>query len=163
VYFERDCLPFRYHNDSDKTADAQHPDHPFWTTVGDLRYVDDQGYLYLADRKSFMIIYGGVNIYPQEVESALALHPLVFDVAVIGVPDSEMGEQVKAVVQLTPGLPGSDALAQDLIDYVRARTAHYKAPRTVDFVEHLPRTPTGKLVKGDIRARYWNAAVTQPM
>jgi fatty-acyl-CoA synthase len=159
VYFERDCLPFTYHNAPEKTAEAQHPAHPLWTTVGDLGYVDDEGYLYLTDRKSFMIISGGVNIYPQEVENALAMHPAVYDAAVIGVPDPEMGEQVKAVVQLNPGLPGSDELAADLIEYTRARIAHYKAPRSVDFVDRLPRTPTGKLVKGKLRERYTAPAV----
>lgn len=154
VYFERDALPFSYHNAPEKTAEAQHPAHPFWTTVGDLGYVDDEGYLYLADRKAFMIISGGVNIYPQEVENALTLHPAVHDVAVIGVPDPEMGEQVKAVVHLTAGVDPSEELARELIDYTRARIAHYKAPRTVDFVDDLPRTPTGKLVKGKLRERY---------
>lgn len=151
VYFERDHLPFEYHNDPDKTAGACHPEHRFWTTVGDLGYVDDDGFLYLTDRKSFMIISGGVNIYPQEVENAMALHPVVFDVAVVGVPHPEMGEQVKALVQLLPGIPGSDALADDLIDYVRDRIAHYKAPRSIEFVDDLPRTPTGKLAKNKLR------------
>lgn len=158
VYFERDSLPFAYHNAPEKTAEAQHPAHPLWTTVGDLGYIDDDGYLYLTDRKSFMIISGGVNIYPQEVENALAMHPAVYDAAVIGVPDPEMGEQVKALVQLMPGLPGSDELAADLIDYTRARIAHYKAPRSVDFVDRLPRTPTGKLIKGKLRDRYTASA-----
>lgn len=163
VYFERDSLPFEYHNDPDKTAAAQHLRNPSWTTVGDLGYVDADGYLYLADRKSFMIISGGVNIYPQDVENVLVMHPLVHDVAVIGVPDAEMGEQVKAVVQLTAGLPGSNELADDLIDYTRARIAHFKAPRSVDFVDNLPRTPTGKLVKGELLARYRNGAEAQAM
>lgn len=154
VYFERDHMPFRYHNDPEKTASTQHPQHPFWTTVGDLGYLDEDGYLYLTDRKSFMIISGGVNIYPQEVENVLALHPAVHDVAVIGIPDSEMGEQVKAVVQLPAGTPESDDLAAELIDYVRDRIAHYKAPRSIDFVDDLPRTPTGKLVKGKLVDRY---------
>lgn len=154
VYFERDSLPFRYHNDPDKTAEAQHRAHPSWTTVGDLGHLDEDGYLYLDERKSFMIISGGVNIYPQEVENALALHPAVHDVAVIGVPDPEMGEQVKAVVQLTAGIEGSQQLAQELIDHTRSRIAHFKAPRSVDFTDVLPRTPTGKLVKGPLRSRY---------
>ncbi|WP_082949638.1 AMP-binding protein [Mycobacterium sp. ACS4331] len=158
VYFERDALPFRYHNDPEKTSAAQHPEHPAWTTVGDLGYIDGDGHLYLADRKSFMIISGGVNIYPQEVENALALHPAVHDVAVIGVPDPEMGEQVKAVVQLTPGITGTEVLERELIDYTRERIAHYKAPRSVDFVDDLPRTPTGKLVKGKLRERYLSPA-----
>ncbi len=154
VYFERDRLPFEYHNDPTKTAAAQHPSHPSWTTVGDLGYVDADGYLYLADRKSFMIISGGVNIYPQEVENVLALHPAVHDVAVIGVPHPEMGEEVKAVVQPAGGLRGSDSLATELIDYVRDRIAHFKAPRSVDFVDELPRTPTGKLLKNGLKERF---------
>ncbi len=154
VYFERDRLPFEYHNDPAKTAAAQHPSHPSWTTVGDLGYVDADGYLYLADRKSFMIISGGVNIYPQEVENVLALHPAVHDVAVIGVPHPEMGEEVKAVIQPTDGVSGSDSLAKELIDYVRDRIAHFKAPRSVDFVEELPRTPTGKLLKNKLKERF---------
>ena len=147
VYFERETLPFEYHKDPDKTAAAQHPAHPNWTAVGDLGYVDEEGYVFLTDRKAFMIISGGVNIYPQEVEDVLTVHPAVYDVAVIGVPDPEMGEQVKAVVQLRAGIPESPELAAELIDYVRARVAHYKAPKSVDFTTELPRTPTGKLVK----------------
>ena len=151
VYFERDHLPFEYHNDPDKTAAARHPEHRFWTTVGDLGYLDPDGFLYLTDRKSFVIISGGVNIYPQEVENALTLHPAVLDVAVIGVPHSEMGEEVRALVQLAPGVGRSDAVAKELIDYVRERIAHYKAPRSIKFVDALPRTPTGKLVKSKLR------------
>ncbi len=148
VYFEREFLPFRYHNDDERTKSAQHPRHPNWGTVGDLGYVDDDGYLYLTDRKAFLIISGGVNIYPQEVENALALHPKVHDVAVIGVPDPEMGESVAAFVELPPGVEASPELGEEIRDFVRSRIAHYKAPRTVTFVDALPRTPTGKLVKG---------------
>ena len=104
VYFERDEVPFEYHNDPEKTCAAQHPEHSLWTTVGDLGYVDEDGYLFLTDRKSFtMIISGGVNIYPQEVENVLVMHPKVADVAVIGVVQPEMGEEVKAVVQPAEG------------------------------------------------------------
>ncbi|MCW0212268.1 MAG: acyl-CoA synthetase [Pseudonocardia sp.] len=147
IYFERDEVPFRYHGDEAKTRSAQHPDHPTWTTTGDIGYVDEDGWLFLTDRKSFMIISGGVNIYPQEIEDCLALHPAVHDIAVIGVPDEEMGEQVKAVVVPAPGRDGSPDLEAELLAFVRDRIAHYKSPRTVDFVESLPRTPTGKLVK----------------
>ncbi|MET9024532.1 acyl-CoA synthetase [Nocardia sp. NPDC004168] len=154
VYFERDEAPFAYHNDPAKTAEAVHPDHPTWTTTGDIGYVDEEGYLFLTDRKAFMIISGGVNIYPQEVEDALALHPKVFDVAVIGVPDQEMGESVKAVVQPAPGAEPGPALATQLREYLRDRIAHYKVPRSFDFADDLPRTPTGKLVKGKLRQRY---------
>jgi fatty-acyl-CoA synthase len=161
VYFERDSLPFEYHKDPEKTASAQHPAHPTWTAVGDLGFVDEDGYLYLTDRKAFMIISGGVNIYPQEIENCLTLHPAIHDVAVIGVPDREFGEQVKAVVQLREGRQGSDELASELIAYVRDRLAHYKAPKSVDFVDELPRTPTGKLVKGDLRKRYSQPAASR--
>jgi long-chain acyl-CoA synthetase len=155
VFFEREQMPFEYWGDPEKTVSTQHPQHPTWTAVGDIGHVDADGYLFLTDRKAFMIISGGVNIYPQEVENELTLHPAIADVAVIGVPDSEMGEQVKAVVQLVPGLEGSDKLAEDLIAFVKKKLASYKAPKSVDFVESLPRTPTGKLVKGDLRKRYW--------
>ena len=154
VYFEREFVPFEYHKDPDKTKAAQHPAHPTWTAVGDLGYVDEDGYLYLTDRKAFMIISGGVNIYPQEIENVLTPHPAVYDVAVIGVPDPEFGESVKAVVQLRPGFEPSDQLAGELIAHVRDRIAHYKAPRSVDFVDDLPRTPTGKLVKGELKKLY---------
>ncbi|HEY9311832.1 AMP-binding protein [Williamsia sp.] len=154
VYFERDELPFEYHNDSEKTRDAQHPDHPSWTTSGDVGYVDSDGYLYLTDRKSFVIISGGVNIYPQEAENVLIGHPDVFDVGIIGIPDPDLGEVAKACVQLEPGITGSDTLAEELISLVRSQLAHYKAPKTVDFVDSLPRTPTGKLVKRELKKRY---------
>lgn len=154
IYFERDAVPFAYHNDPAKTAEAVHPDHPTWTTTGDIGYVDEDGYLFLTDRKAFMIISGGVNIYPQEVEDALALHPKVLDVAVIGVPDEEMGESVMAVVQPAPGAEPGPELAAELRDYLRDRIAHYKVPRSFDFADDLPRTPTGKLVKGKLRQRY---------
>jgi fatty-acyl-CoA synthase len=154
VYFERETVPFEYHNDPEKTTAACNPQYPTWTTVGDLGYLDEDGYLFLTDRKSFVIISGGVNIYPQEVENVLALHDRIFDVAVIGVPDPEMGQSVKAVVQLKDGVVGDEALADDIIQYVRERIAHFKAPRSVDFVDSLPRTPTGKLVKGELEKRY---------
>jgi fatty-acyl-CoA synthase len=143
IYFERDERPFEYHNDPEKTASATHPDHPSWTTTGDLGFLDEEGFLFLTDRKAFMIISGGVNIYPREI-----------DVAVIGVPDEEMGEAVKAIVQPAEGVEASPALERELIDYTRERIAHYKAPRTVDFTDFLPRTPTGKLVKQELRDRY---------
>ncbi|MFP5068219.1 acyl-CoA synthetase [Pseudonocardia nantongensis] len=154
VYFERDVRPFEYHNDPAKTQAAEHPEHPNWTTCGDLGYVDEAGYLFLTDRKAFMIISGGVNIYPQEVEDCLALHPKVLDVAVIGVPDPEMGEKVKAVVQPAEGAEGGPEMEQELIGFVQERIARYKAPSSVDFTDFLPRTPTGKLVKRELRDRY---------
>jgi len=158
VYFERDELPFTYHNAPEKTRQAQHPKHDNWTTTGDIGYVDEEGFLYLTDRKAFMIISGGVNIYPQEVENVLTLHPKVLDIAVIGVPDPEMGEQVKAVVQAAPGVHTGPDLERELLDFVRERVAHFKAPRSVDFTDSLPRTATGKLQKHVLRARYLNGA-----
>lgn len=152
VYFERETVPFEYHNDADRTAETRHPAHPTWTTSGDLGYVDGDGYLYLTDRKSFTIISGGVNIYPQEIENALALHPGVHDVAVIGVPDDEMGESVVAVVHPMAG--AGDELADALDRFLREHIAHYKVPRRYVFDTDLPRTPTGKLVKGRLRERY---------
>ena len=154
IYFERDEFPFEYHNAPEKTAAAANPQHPNWGTTGDIGYVDDEGYLYLTDRKAFMIISGGVNIYPQEIENALALHPKVTDIAVIGVPDPEMGEQVKAVVQPADGAAPGPELEQELTEYLREHIAHFKVPRSIDFVTELPRTPTGKLVKHKIRERY---------
>jgi acyl-CoA synthetase (AMP-forming)/AMP-acid ligase II len=154
IYFERDAPAFTYHNDPEKTTESRHPGHDNWATVGDVGYLDEDGYLFLTDRKAFMIISGGVNIYPQEVENVLALHNEIFDVAVIGVPDAEMGQQVKAVVQLRDGVMPSDDLAAEIIGYTRARLAHFKAPRTVDFIDELPRSATGKLVKRTLQDRY---------
>ncbi|MET8430708.1 acyl-CoA synthetase [Nocardia sp. NPDC004860] len=154
VYFEREARPFEYHGDPDKTAGAQHPVHENWSTCGDIGYVDHEGYLYLRDRQSFTIISGGVNIYPQEIEDCLVLHPDVHDVAVIGVPDDEFGEKVVAAVQLTVGVDAEDETARRLADHVRARIAGYKVPRRIEFVDNLPRTPTGKLVKRVLRDRF---------
>ncbi|MET7697431.1 acyl-CoA synthetase [Streptomyces sp. NPDC005485] len=155
VYFERDELPFTYHKDAGRTRAAQHPDHPAWTTTGDIGHVDEDGYLFLTDRRAFTIISGGVNIYPQETENCLILHPKVADVAVVGVPDSEMGEVVKAVVQPAPGVAPGPELERELIDFARQHIAHYKTPRSVDFTDTLPRTPTGKLAKSALRRAYW--------
>jgi len=154
VYFAREEPVFEYHNDPAKTASARHPEHPEWSTLGEIGYLDSDGYLFLTDRKAFMIISGGVNIYPQEIENALALHPKVSDVGVIGVPDEEMGESVLAVVEPAPGVAGGDELAAELRDFLRERIAHYKVPSTFEFTGDLPRTPTGKLVKGKLRERY---------
>jgi fatty-acyl-CoA synthase len=154
VYFEREVLPFAYHNDPDKTRQAQHPHHANWGTTGDVGYLDEDGFLFLTDRRAFMIISGGVNIYPQEIEDALTLHPAVADLAVIGLPDDEMGEQVVAVVQPAEGTEPGDALAAELTEFLRARIAHYKVPRRVDFSGSLPRTETGKLQKHKLLDRY---------
>jgi fatty-acyl-CoA synthase len=155
VYFEQPELPFVYHNDPEKTREAQHPVHSNWTALGDVGYVDADGYLFLTDRKSFMIISGGVNIYPQQVEDVLVLHPKVADVGVIGVPNEDFGEEVKAVVQPAPGVEPDEALGTELIAFCRERLAHYMVPRSVDFWDELPRLPTGKLYKNEIRKHYW--------
>jgi long-chain acyl-CoA synthetase len=154
VYFETDAVPFAYHNDPDKTRAAQHPAHPTWTTLGDIGYLDEDGFLFLTDRKAFTIISGGVNIYPQETENVLALHPAVYDVAVIGVPDPEMGEYVAAFVQPAPGAVAGPELEQEIIAFVKSKIASYKAPRTVRFVDNLPRSEAGKLMKSELKARY---------
>jgi fatty-acyl-CoA synthase len=156
IYFEREAMTFAYHNDTAKTRAAQHPEHPNWTSLGDVGYLDEEGYLYLTDRKAFMIISGGVNIYPQAIEDALILHPKVGDVAVFGVPDEEMGEAVKAVIEPAPGVAASEALRAELIAFARERLAHYMAPRSVDFIEEMPRLPTGKLYKRLLKDRYWS-------
>jgi fatty-acyl-CoA synthase len=157
VYFERDEIPFAYHNDPAKTRAAQHPQHPAWTTLGDIGYLDEDGFLFLTDRKAFMIISGGVNIYPQETENVLALHPAVYDVAVIGVPDPDMGESVAAFVQPAAGAVPGPELEQEIIAFVKSKIASFKAPRTVHFVERLPRSEAGKLMKAELRARYATA------
>jgi fatty-acyl-CoA synthase len=154
VYFEREEVAFEYHNDPEKTRSGQHPEQPTWSTTGDVGYLDEDGFLYLTDRKAFMIISGGVNIYPQEIEDCLTLHPKVYDVAVIGIPDPEMGEQVKAVVQPAEGAEAGPTLADELMEFVRARIARYKCPRSIDFTDNLPRSATGKLVKRELKARY---------
>ncbi len=155
VYFEMPEMPFRYLKDDEKTKDAQHPEHPNWSALGDVGYVNDEGFLFLTDRATFMIISGGVNIYPQEIEDAMILHPKVADVAVIGVPHEEMGEEVKAVVQVADGISADDALAEELLEYAREHIAHYKCPRSIDFMDELPRLPTGKLYKRIIKDAYW--------
>ena len=154
VFFEREVAPFAYHNDPEKTRSSRHPQHDNWTTTGDLGYADPDGYLYLTDRKAFMIISGGVNIYPRDTEDVLALHPAVFDVAVIGVPDDEMGESVLAVVAPAPGTAAGPELERELIAHVKSHIAAFKAPRRVVFTDDMPRTPTGKLVKQKLRERY---------
>jgi fatty-acyl-CoA synthase/long-chain acyl-CoA synthetase len=157
VYFA-DTLPFEYHNDPEKTRGAFN--RRGWSTLGDVGYLDGDGYLYLTDRKAYMIITGGVNVYPQETEDVLIAHPEVADVAVLGVPDEEMGEQVKAVVQPHDMSRAGPALAAELIAFCRQRLSPIKCPRSVDFEAELPRTPTGKLMKRLLRARYWRPATT---
>ncbi|MGB3487461.1 MAG: acyl-CoA synthetase [Xanthobacteraceae bacterium] len=152
VYFA-DAPVFTYHNDPEKTQRAFND--KGWSTLGDVGYVDDEGFLYLTDRKSYMIISGGVNIYPQETEDVLITHPAVADVAVFGVPNEEMGEEVKAVVQPHDMAQAGKALEGELIAYCRERLSAIKCPKSIDFAAELPRTPTGKLVKRHLREKYW--------
>jgi len=155
IYFESPPdaeARFRYYKDDAKTAGTYRGT---LFTIGDIGYLDAEGYLYLTDRQSNMIISGGVNIYPQETESHLVTHPKVHDVAVIGVPNEEMGEEVKAVVVPAPGMEPGPALEDELIQFCRAHIAHYKCPRTIDFAAELPRTETGKMQKRKLRDQYW--------
>ncbi len=149
---------FEYHNDAEKTLEARHP--LGWTMVGDMGYVDADGYLFLTERKDFMIISGGVNIYPAEAENVLHSHPEVVDVAVIGVPNADFGEEVKAIVQPVDLARAGSALEAELIAFCRARISDVKCPRTVDFVDELQRLPTGKLQKKLLRAPYWERPAT---
>ena len=151
VYFS-DGPGFRYLNDPAKTAEAH--DARGWATLGDIGHLDQDGYLFLSDRKSFMIISGGVNIYPQEIENLLVTHPAVADVAVIGMPCDEMGETVLAVVQPAPGVTPDANLAEELLTFARRELGGVKTPRRIDFVDELPREPTGKLFKRKLRDRY---------
>jgi long-chain acyl-CoA synthetase len=125
------------------------------STVGDVGFVDDGGFLHLTDRSTFMIICGGVNIYPQECENLLITHPQVADAAVFGVPNEDLGEEVKAVVQAMPGVVAGEAFAGELIEFCRQHLAPMKCPRSVDFTDALPRLPTGKLYKKPLRDKYW--------
>ncbi len=154
IYFEapeQASRRFRYHKDDEKTAGAYRGN---LFTLGDVGYLDEEGYLYLTDRKAHMIISGGVNIYPQETEDVLLTHPKVDDCAVVGVPSEEMGEEVKAVVVPLDADAGPE-LERELIDFCREQIAHYKCPRSIDFETDLPRQPTGKLYKRLIRDKYW--------
>lgn len=150
----RGATAFQYFQDPAKTAAGRSGDGSM-STVGDVGHVDAEGYLYLTDRQSYMIISGGVNIYPQEAENLLSGHPAVLDVAVIGVPNDDLGEEVKAVVQLVDPAAAGPELAQELITYCRDRLTHFKCPRTIDFTDELPRSPTGKLYKRLLRDAYW--------
>lgn len=154
IYWQQDEGTFSYHGDPEKTASVFHPDHPTWSTFGDVGYLDSDRFLYLTDRKAFTIISGGVNIYPQEIENALVLHPAVEDVAVIGIPDEEMGERVHAVIVPAADRAGDPGLGEEILGSLRGHVSDFKIPRGVDFVEELPRTPTGKLVKRRIVEQY---------
>ncbi|MEN9538095.1 MAG: hypothetical protein RLZZ126_330 [Pseudomonadota bacterium] len=158
IYFAEGKV-FAYHNDPKKTAESTHAQG--WTTLGDVGYVDAEGYLYLTDRKAHMIISGGVNIYPQEAENLLVTHPQVMDVAVIGVPNDEFGEEVKAVVQPKDMAAAGPALAAELIAFCRDHLSPIKCPRSVDFAAELPRHPTGKLYKRLLRDRYWEGRASK--
>jgi fatty-acyl-CoA synthase len=152
VYFENGHQ-FLYHNDAAKTAQCTNANG--WTTLGDIGYLDDEGYLYLTDRKSFVIISGGVNIYPQETENVLVTHPAVLDAAVIGIPDEDLGEAVLAIVQLVAHSDASDELEGTLIAYCKAHLSSIKCPRSIEFREVLPRSATGKLYKRRLKDEYW--------
>jgi acyl-CoA synthetase (AMP-forming)/AMP-acid ligase II len=152
IFFEptEGMVPFEYHNDPEKTADARNKHG--WSSLGDVGYEDEEGYVFLTDRKSFMIISGGVNIYPQEIENLLVAHPKVADAAVIGAPDPDMGEKVVAA---TP------AFAEDLRAYLAPQLSRIKMPTQIDFMEQLPREATGKLYKRHLRDAYWAAAARE--
>ncbi len=152
VYFSG-AGSFEYHKDREKTEGARLPGG--LTTLGDVGYLDPEGWLYLTDRKAYMIISGGVNIYPREIEDVLIQHPAVADVAVFGIPHEDLGEQVKAVVELLDGRDPSEELAAELVAFTRQHLAGFKCPRSVDFVDQLPRLPTGKLYKRVLRDPYW--------
>ena len=144
--------PFAYKDDPVKTASSMRGN---YFTVGDIGYLDEDGYLFLCDRKDDQIVSGGVNIYPAEVEAELIMHPQVADVAVFGIPDDEWGEQVKAVIQLAPGVVPSDELATVIVGSLEGRLAHLKWPKSVDFADQLPRDPNGKLMRRRLRDEYW--------
>jgi acyl-CoA synthetase (AMP-forming)/AMP-acid ligase II len=152
VYFANG-MAFEYHNDPAKTA--QSTSEQGFTTLGDVGYLDAEGYLYLTDRKVDMIISGGVNIYPQEAENVLVVHPAVADAAVFGVPNEDFGEEVKAVVQPIDMADAGPELERELIAFCQSRLSKIKCPRSVDFEAELPRTPTGKLLKRLLKDRYW--------
>ena len=154
VVFFSDSPAFEYHNDPAKTADSRN--RHGWSTLGDVGYLDEDGYLFLTDRRSFMIVSGGVNIYPQEIENVLLTHPAVLDAAVIGVPNPEFGEEVKAVIETAH--PHTPELAEDLMAFCRTHLSHVKCPRSVDFIEQLPRGDNGKLYKRKLRDAYWKDA-----
>jgi long-chain acyl-CoA synthetase len=158
VYFEQVgsgvLEPFTYHGAPDKTDRSRHPHHPRWTTLGDVGHLDDEGYLYLTDRVDYMVISGGVNISPQEVEDTLMTHPAVLDVAVFGIPHPDLGQAVQAVVQLADGTEPTDAVRDELLAFCRQRLARHKVPRALDFLPELPRSSAGKLYKRRLQAAY---------
>src|SRR5712675_1330992 len=159
VWFKT-ATPFEYFNDPNRTKEARSADGSM-STVGDVGYVDSDRYLYLTDRATFMIVSGGVNIYPQECENLLITHAKVADAAVFGVPNEDLGEEVKAVVQVLPGIKANSDLVNELMNFCRAHLSHQKCPRSIDFEAELPRLPTGKLYKRVLRDRYWGDRKTR--
>ncbi|MFN5510205.1 MAG: AMP-binding protein [Burkholderiales bacterium] len=145
---------FEYFNDSARTQESRSPDGKL-ATVGDVGYLNEAGFLFLTDRATFMIISGGVNIYPQECENLLITHPKVADAAVFGIPNEDLGEEVKAVIQVMPGVDRDEAVTEELIAFCRAHLAAIKCPRSIDFIDEMPRLPTGKLYKKPLREKYW--------
>ena len=152
VYFERDEMSFSYHNDPEKTRSAQHPAHPTWTALGDVGYVDEDGYLYLTDRASFMIISGGVNIYALEVEAAIEQHEGVAEAAVIGIPSDEWGESVHAFIVPRPRWRPD---AGEIEAFLREHIAGFKRPRSIEFRAELPHSGAGKVLKRELREPFW--------
>jgi long-chain acyl-CoA synthetase len=152
--FARGRGQFEYFKDPEKTANSRRGQ---FRTVGDMGYLDEDGYLYLSDRKADMIISGGVNIYPAEIESVLITHPRVADVAVFGIPNTEWGEEIKAVVELLPDQrsDSADVVRAELLEFLQGRVARYKLPKSIDFIDALPRDPNGKLYKRRLRDPYW--------
>jgi fatty-acyl-CoA synthase len=154
IYYEGG-YPFQYLKDEAKTVEAR--DSHGWVTVGDIGFLDDEGYLFLTDRRHHMIISGGVNIYPQEAEDLLITHPRVMDAAVFGIPDESMGQSVKGAVQTVDPADATDEFAEELLAWLRDRLAHFKCPRTISFEAQLPRTDAGKLYKQGLVAKYSDA------
>jgi long-chain acyl-CoA synthetase len=159
IWFGSGGSSYEYHGDRDATARRR--DRRGWTTLDDVGHVDEAGYLFLTDRRDHMIVSGGVNISPQEAEDLLASHPKVLDAGVIGVPNADLGEEVKAVVVLVDPATAGDDVAEELLAHCRSRLARHKCPRTIDFVDELPRLPTGKLAKRLLRERYWQGHATR--
>jgi long-chain acyl-CoA synthetase len=153
VWMRMGSAAFEYKGDKEKTSKSHDAEGYF--TVGDIGYLNEDGYLFLCDRKSDMIIAGGVNIYPAEIEGCIHEHPDVADVAVFGIPDTDMGEQIKAVIEPVDGVIGDEALRASIMEHVQGRLGKYKWPRTIDFMDELPREPTGKLLKRKLRDPYW--------
>jgi long-chain acyl-CoA synthetase len=159
IYFKvSPVAPFEYFKDPAKTASAHKGD---YFTLGDVGFIDDDGYLFLTGRTAECIISGGVNIYPQEIDNEVIKHPAVEDSCAIGVPNEEWGEEVKVVVTLRPGHVAHETLAREILAFARARLAGFKAPRSLEFADELPRSPAGKIQRGKVRAPYWAGRARQ--